>query len=205
MKTCKDCKEVKPYTDFVPKASCADGYEIRCRVCRAARYNKVDPFKVFKKIYLSQHTHSVSRGHPAPAYTLDQLLHWADSQPDLLRIWDAYVSSGYITDLRPSVDRVNDSLPYTLDNIQLLTWKQNRLKGAANKKAGINNSCNRAVKAYNLDGTLHKEYYSVSQAVREVNGRHWGIHSVADGTPVKDGKGYLYTPQTYKGFKWVWA
>lgn len=205
MKTCKDCNETKPYADFVPKASCSDGYEIRCRVCRAIRYNKADPYKAFRKIYLSQCTNSTSRGHPAPAYTLDQLLMWVDQQPAALPIWDAYVASNYTTGLRPSIDRLDDSKPYTLDNLQLLTWDKNRAKGAQDKKSGINNSCNRAVKALHLDGTLHKEYYSISQAVRELSGNAWGICSVADGKPITQKSGRTYTPKSYKGFKWQWA
>lgn len=205
MKTCKDCNEHKPYSEFVPKASCVDGYEVRCRVCRVIRYNKADPYKAFRKIYLSQHTHSVTRGHSEPAYTLEELLGWVDVQPTALAIWNNYVASGYKSDLRPSVDRLNDSLPYTLDNLQLLTWAENRAKGAQDKKNGINNSCNRAVKALHLDGTLYKEYYSISQATRELSGHAWGICSVADGKPVVQKSGRTYTPQTYKGFKWEWA
>lgn len=205
MKICKDCNENKPFTQFVPKASCKDGYELRCRQCRTIRYNKADPIKAFKKIYLSQCTHSVTRGHPQPTYTFDQLLDWVDKQPNALRIWDMYVKSGYASDARPSVDRLNDNLPYTLDNIQLLTWSGNRAKGANDKKQGVNNSCNRAVIAYNLDGTIYKKYYSISQAMREIGGNSWGIVTVADGKPVKDGRGKLYIPATYKGLKWSWA
>lgn len=205
MKTCKDCNTEKPYSDFVPKASCKDGYEIRCRECRAIRYNKADPFKVFKKIYQSQHYNSVIRGHPSPAYTLEQLIEWADKQPNLLNIWETYVASNYKTDLRLSVDRKDDYLPYTLNNIQLMTWRENKLKGAKSKKVGSLIVNHRPVIALNLDGTFYKRYTSTIAAARDINGRTWGIVTVADGKPVKDGRGKLYQPKTYKGCLWQWA
>lgn len=205
MKTCKDCNTEKPYSDFVPKASCKDGYEIRCRECRAIKYSKADPFKVFRKLYHSQCTHSVDRGHPHPAYTLNQLIEWADEQPNLISIWEAYVASGYKTDLRPSVDRKNDSLPYTLCNIQLMTWQENRRKGAASKKEGTLNARQRPVIALHLDGRFYKHYVSTIAAARDVSGYTWGIITVADGKPVKQSNGRYYQPKTYKGYLWQWA
>ena len=205
MKECSDCHEIKCLTKFRPKPSGKDGYEIRCMDCRNQKYNKDNPLRVARKIYNSQISHSVTRGHPSPNYTFDQLLDWLDKQPSLLGIWRAYEKSGYQSDLRPSVDRLNDSKAYTLDNIQLMTWGENRSKGANDKKNGINNSCNRAVKAYTPDGMLHKEYHSIMDAVRDLDARMWGIVSVANGKPVKDGKGKLYMPKTYKGFVWKWS
>lgn len=51
---------------------------------------------------------------------------------------------------------------------------------------------------------FHREYHSIMAAVRDVQGKMWGIVSVANGVPVKDGRGALYTPKTYKGFVWRW-
>lgn len=203
MKTCADCGETKEFSQFVPKASCADGYEIRCRNCRVLRYNKADPVKMFKKSYLSQISHSAERGHPPPSYSLNQLYDWVDAQPNAHSLWDAYVNSGYSKDLKPSIDHIDDLKPYTLDNIQLMTWKDNRDKGAASKKQGIIGR-HRPVVAYHLDGRLYKEFISTSDAAGHVSGKSWGIITVADGVPVKDGRGKMYNPKTYKGFIWAW-
>jgi hypothetical protein len=117
----------------------------------------------------------------------------------------AYVMSGYLHQLRPSVDRKDDSKPYTLDNIQIMTWAENSQKAADAKKAGLLNANQRPVSAFTKDGKLHKHYVSIMDAVRDVKGRMWGIVSVANGVPVKDGRGNLYTPKSYKGLVWKWT
>lgn len=204
MKQCSDCNQTKPFTDFVPKPSCKDGYEPRCRNCRSIRYNKSTPDLVFKKIYLAQVHHSISRGHPAPNYLLDDLKTWADKQPHLHKIWNDFVNSNYSSKLVPSIDRIDDSLPYTLNNIQLMTWEENRAKGARSKRAGLVNANQRAVRAINPDGTIYRDFISIMDAVRHVNGRMWGIASVANNKPITHSKGGSYVPQSYKGFKWEW-
>jgi hypothetical protein len=114
----------------------------------------------------------------------------------------------YFKDLAPSADRIDNNLPYTLSNIQLMTWKENRDLAA---QAKVDNEFlvnHRAVTAYNKDGSVHKTYASMAEAMREFGGKpsqSWGISSVCNGTPVKGGDGRLYTPRTYKGFTWKWA
>ncbi|AHB79472.1 endonuclease VII [Shigella phage pSb-1] len=203
MKICKDCGETKDLTEFVPKSSCKDGYEVRCRKCRALRYNKADPVCMFRKTYLTQLTHSIKRGHPPPSYSLEDFYEWLDKQPNIHQLWDDYVASNYAKDYKPSVDRINDHKPYTLDNIQLMSWKENRDKGARSKKEG-NIATAQPVIAYHLDGTFYKEFATTAEAARHVSGRTWGIITVANGIPVKDGRGHIYNPKTYKGFKWAW-
>lgn len=207
MKTCADCQKTLPFDAFRMRASNKDGYEIRCKNCRNIRYNKADPRKVFRKIYERQIHHSIDRGHAPPNYALKQLIDWADQQPQLHDIWNAYVASGYQTKLRPSCDRLNNDLPYTLNNLEIVTWEENVKRAQRDKQAGTLKSGpggQRPVIAYNKDGSFHREYVSIMEAVRDVNGRMWGIASVANGTPVKDGRGALYTPKTYKGFTWKW-
>lgn len=201
MKICCDCHQTKPLSEFVPKRN---SHEPRCRACRAIRYNKSNPTKVARIIYERQISHSIDRGHPPPSYTLEQLVQWMSGQPDMVMLWDAYVRSGYRTELRPSVDRKDPQKPYTLDNLQLLTWQDNRIKGAREKQAGVVNANQRPVAAYNSDGTLHRAYTSIMEAVRDVNGRMWGITSVANGKPVTKSDGSTYQPKTYKGFVWKW-
>lgn len=203
MKECIDCCITKYKTEFRAKASCKDGYEPRCKECRNIRYNKADPMRVFKKIYHAQTLHSITRKHNPPQYSLEELLHWVDLQTNSLKLWDDYVKSSYKNSLRPSVDRLDDSLGYTLDNIQLVTWGENRAKGAKTKMAGEMSSA-RPVAAYNLDGTHHKDFCTTSEAARYVKGKPYGIHTVANGIPVKDGRGSLYQPKTYKSFTWKW-
>lgn len=205
MKTCTDCNEALPLSNFHKKQRNKDGLDIRCKDCRNTRYNKADPRRVFAKIYNSQVTHSVTRGHPAPAYTLDELKTWVDEQPNAHHLWETYVASGYDRGSKPSVDRIDDSKPYTLDNILLTSWKKNHQKGADSKRTGDIQVGHKPVAAYSKDGKLHRKYGSINEALRDVGGSMWGITSVANGEPVKDGRGKLYTPRSYKGFVWKWT
>lgn len=207
MKTCCDCNKTMPFELFVPKASCKDGYEPRCRRCRSIKYNKGTPELLCKKLYLSQCTNSANRNHPAPDYTLKEFTEWVVSQPNFAALYSDWVASGYSKNLAPSADRLNDSLPYSLNNLQLITWEQNRNKAAKCKKEGQLISGHKPVSAFNADGTLYKTYSSINEALREFGGSKsaWAITSVANGVSVKDGRGKLYSPKTYKGFVWKWA
>jgi hypothetical protein len=208
MKTCIDCNQTLPFSDFVPKATCKDGYEPRCRKCRSIKYNKSSPALVCKKIYHTQCTHSATRNHPLPAYTLSEFTDWVLAQPMFHTLYGAWQQAGYPKDLAPSVDRMDDLQPYSLTNIQVMSWAENRTKAAqskANNELLVNH---RAVTAYNQDGSVHKTYQSMAEAMREFGGKatqSWGISSVCNGTPVKDGKSRMYVPKTYKGFVWKWA
>jgi hypothetical protein len=205
MKTCVDCSTQKPYSGFHTRPSCKDGYDVRCTECRNLRYNKADPTRVFKKLYNSQITHSKTRGHPAPNYSFEELLAWVDLQPNTHSVWDAYVASGYKTKLKPSLDRLDDYQGYSLTNIQLTTWGENKAKYCAHAKAGINTKNCRPVSAYSLDGQLHQTFHSTIEASRQVGGNTSGIINVANGVPIKDSRGHMYQPRTYKGFIWKWV
>lgn len=207
MKTCCDCNQTLPLKSFVSKASCKDGYEPRCRNCRSIKYNKSTPALFCKKIYATQKTHSVTRGHPAPQYSQEDLLLWLQSQPMFLDMYSAWQDAGYPKELAPSVDRIDDSIPYQLNNLQLMTWGANRAKAAADKKTSTLLVNHRPVAAYLPNGDLYKRYSSMAEAMREFGGKatqSWGISSVCNGVPVKDGRGKMYTPKTYKGYLWKW-
>ncbi len=207
MKTCIDCGSTFPLTNFVVKPSNKDGYEKRCRKCRSIKYNKSTPELLCKKIYLSQVTHSISRRHPLPTYSLEELTSWVFSQNTFMELYSNWQNSNYLKDLAPSVDRIDALVPYTLSNLQIMTWTANRAKSFKDKRSNTLLVNQRGVAAYKQDGTLYKKYLSMSEAMREFGGigaQSWGISSVCNGIPVKDGRGKLYSPKTYKGFIWKW-
>lgn len=54
--------------------------------------------------------------------TKDDFFNWAKNNKE---IWDSIIKSGE----SPSVDRINNSLGYSIDNIQMISQKENFLKG----------------------------------------------------------------------------
>lgn len=189
-KQCKDCKTKLPVTAF--HRSQQNGRDVRCKACGKLRYDKRDPRRIFAYLFASQIAQSAIRGYPAPSYSLDDLIAWVDEHPRTWEIWQAYVASGFAAPLRPSLDLLDRSKPYSLDNLDLAA------------SAARHPASQRPVAAYLTDGTLHKGYFSIRDAARAVNGRMWGITSVADRLQVKDGHGGISVPKTYKGFIWRW-
>jgi len=89
--------------------------------------------KTKKGVLTVAHNHqremSVKRGHPMPNYSLAILHELFMDCPVFNSLYDSWVASGYDTNLRPSFDRKDCTKPYTLDNLQLMTWADNKLKG----------------------------------------------------------------------------
>lgn len=137
---------------------------------------------IFKKYY-KQISYSKQRKHPKPTYTKEELLVWFYKQPNFTSIMRLYIKSKYVKGLQPSVDRINCKLPYTLDNIQLLTWDEN------NKKGYIENGS--SVIQYTLLGEHIKSFNSLAEANRKTKTDASSIAKVCRGHREQAG-----------GFKW---
>ena len=207
MKTCCDCNQTLPFTSFVAKTSCKDGYEPRCRHCRSIKYNKSTPELVTKKIYQTQVLNCTNRGQALPTYSKEELFTWLTAQTNFVPLMDAWKASNYSKNLAPSVDRIDPNSSYSIPNIQLMTWEENRAKGAKDKADNLHLVDQKPVAAYNKDGSLYKEYKSVQSALADVGAAqssYHGIASVCNGVPIKDGRGAMFTPRSFKGYIWKW-
>jgi len=87
-------------------------------------------------IYARQHTFSKKRGHPPPNYTLKEFRLWLFDCLLFEELYLAWVKSGYDKMTIPSVDRLDDSKPYSLDNIQIMTWRENKQKAHRDMREG---------------------------------------------------------------------
>lgn len=100
------------------------------------KYNRtLDGF--FVRTYDNQVSHSKSRGHQLPKYTKKELRDWVLSQENFIDLWNCWVKSNYDRWKKPSVDRINDSLSYSLENIRLVTWKENSMKESRKRSLPI--------------------------------------------------------------------
>lgn len=92
------------------------------------------------------------------------------------RLFNEWIKSKYNKDKKPTIDRINCKLNYTLENIQCITWADNRYKQRM--------ECNifRAKKiAKYKNGILIETYKSVSDAVRKTGLMQGNISSCLTG------------------------
>lgn len=191
LKHCNECKTVKVITEFSAKAS----YCKPCVRVRVKRYGRT-PYGRITAIYNAQKSSSITRGHPLPEYTKEQLYLWAIDN-GLLTLIDSWESSNYDKNYTPSVDRLNSYLPYTLSNIRLTTWKDNNYKAYEDRKACIyTTSQNRRIEQLSLDGRHIAFYSSISNASRLTGITRTNINAMCKGK---------HHVKTVGGFIWRYA
>ncbi len=62
-------------------------------------------------------------------FTLEEYLDLYLDSDTFNKLYSMWEASGFATMLKPSMDRINCRFPYSLGNIRMVTWKENRLKG----------------------------------------------------------------------------
>lgn len=117
-------------------------------------------------VYKRQRRSSRERNHLFNAYTLVELKKWVFSQEIFHALHKEWTESGYDIKKTPSLDRLDDYKPYTLDNLRVVTWEVNDKRYHEDRKAGINNKTNIAVKQYSPSGELIQEFHSHAHAER---------------------------------------
>lgn len=86
---------------------------------------------------------------------------------DFLNIYNGWVDSGYQYYKKPSVDRKNPDEPYIFENMQFMTWEENRKKGEKERSRIVT-----SISMFDLDGKHIKDFDSVKQneeAVEMIN------------------------------------
>ena len=203
MKCCNVCQVTKPAYEFSKHSGFADGRRSTCKHCYNI-WQKSDVPRFIKKMYATQKASSTKRGHAPPSYTREDLYNWVINQANFKQLWDDYQSSGQVKDLAPSADRVDPNKPYSLNNLELVTWSLNNARGAADTKSGKVTTKHKQVQALNIDGTVYKTYVSLHEAARDVGGTPTNIQRVADKTIVVKPDGRTTVLKSSKGFRWKW-
>ena len=162
-KRCYRCGKSKPLEEFNKNKSKPSGHCDECRECKKeldTQYRRTE-FGLISGIYGSQKHTSKKRGHLAPNYSKAQLIDFMYKNK-YIELYTAWVSSGYAHNLVPSIDRVDRKLPYTLNNIQLVTWEFNEQKGREESKE----TYSKRVQQYSRSGELLTIYPSIKEASR---------------------------------------
>jgi len=146
-------------------------------------------------IYATQRAHSKTRGHEMPNYSLEELRKWVYSQDNFDLLYNKWIESGCKTKLKPSIDRIDDTKPYLLKNIQLMTWNDNRAKGHIYQKIGKKFDNQKSVFQLDKNGNFIKEFISIREAERASKARNSDITAVCKGKR-KTAGGFIWK---YKG------
>lgn len=170
-KQCSKCGEVKLKTEFNKSNKASDGLKSQCTKCRAETMTKYARTKagLIKYIYKRQ-TNSCKRlGRELPKYTLIELEKWINIQDNFDVLLSNWEESGYEKSKVPSIDRLDDYLPYSLDNIRLVSFKENRDSYYQDAKNGVNIKTSKSVKGVNTSSGKVVYFYSISEAGRKLN------------------------------------
>lgn len=158
--------------------------------------SKNDYFKtkkgIISRMYHNQVKNSKKRGYELPSYTKEEFKTWINNQSNFDIIYDIWVENNYNKDFTPSIDRLDDYKPYSFNNIQLLTWKENNEKGKQDRKNGINNKLSKEVVQLNLEGIIVQIFPSVAIAAKTI-----GLKSYTNIADCCRGE-----RKTAGGFKW---
>ena len=165
-KNCTSCSKLKPLSAF--RKNKKNKYRAYCLNCEQVikKLYRRSKQGVASVIYGSQRRSSKLRGHDMPDYTLDEFRDWLFNSLLFHKNYDLWVTSGYLKMEKPSVDRINDYLPYKFSNIQIMTWGQNHKKAMMDKLTGVNNKNNKAVIQLTVDSEYIAIHHSMSHASR---------------------------------------
>lgn len=69
-------------------------------------------------------------------FSKEEFVKWLDSKycVEFDKLFSEWVNSGFLKNKVPSIDRIDDYQSYTFENMQLLTWEENDLKGRLSEK-----------------------------------------------------------------------
>jgi hypothetical protein len=187
IKTCPVCGENKNICEFHRRRNKKkNGYRYPlCKTCH--NKNSAEDAKGFKgltlRIFHAQCASSKKRGHNIPSYTINELRLWILNNPEFNKIYQEWIDSGYKKNNRPSIDRLDNNLGYSFDNIRLTNWNENVKAAAYDSKHGIG-PCGIKCKGIiqkNIKGEEVAQYISTREAERICRIDHGDISRCANG------------------------
>jgi len=130
-----------------------------------------------------------------PTYTKKEFLSWCLNNDTFLELHKNWEESNYLLGLVPSIDRLNDTLGYSFDNIQVVTWDENNKLGHIRERNGETTRRCKSVLQYDLDNNFIKEYYSLKTAEIATGVRNGNISHCCKGN-YKSSGGFIWKFKT---------
>ena len=124
---------------------------------------KRSPKGILTVLYSKMKERTKQKGLPEIDFTLKELHQRYLNDKHYLDLCEKWMESGFDKYFKPSIDRINPDGGYTKDNIQMVTWGENRRKGDKENAERITT----AVVMYTMEGKKIKEFESIKDAVKE--------------------------------------
>ncbi len=113
-------------------------------------------------MYYQQFSSSKNRKMRPPNYSLKKFSEWLEEN-GFRTLYDSWVAGGLKKGEAPSADRVNPTLPYTIDNLELITWAENERRGTEYRK--VDPRFCKEIAQYKDEECISK-YHSIAHASR---------------------------------------
>lgn len=121
------------------------------------------------RIFYDQVKNSKERRHAPPQYTKEELYEWMTTQTEFSTLYQEWVDSEFTSDFRPSCDRLDNTIGYTFDNIELVPFKVNKERAYRDTKAGLIGTGKKVYK-YAPTGEFMSEFVSSVEAASSIAG-----------------------------------
>jgi len=151
-KVCSNCKEDKPFFEFSKNKASSDGLQYKCRPCdvayqakrrienpqqqldyqRAYQKNKRKDYNYRLQMLINASKQRAKNKNREHNITVEDIkaIYPLDGCCPIFGMKLEFNSAGF-RENSPSIDRVDSTKGYTPDNIQIISWKANRIKGYA--------------------------------------------------------------------------
>lgn len=100
-------------------------------------------------------------------FTINEFLQWIMNNDNYKKIYSNYLDNNKDRNLCPSVDRLDDYKTYSIDNIRLVTWRENNDKYNSDRLIGKNTKQSKPVMSICIYTGKKNEYHSAHYASQQ--------------------------------------
>jgi hypothetical protein len=201
MKICKRCNNEYPLSEFNTNRHISRYtgelviyYHTYCKKCGKllCKERRQTIRGMFTDIYNGQLNSSKLRKHTLPNYSQQELQIWMMNQSTYQILVDNWIKSNFARWYKPSCDRLDNSKPYSLDNLRLVTAGENSDTYKSDLKAGLELPTSlRKVNQYDLNQVFVTTYNSINAAARATGASPANIVNCCKGV-YKTSKGFIW-------------
>lgn len=127
---------------------------------------ELDMFLYAKRKYSDIRSRARRKKFDEIKFTLSEFILWIMNQDNYKSIYLNYIASNKDRNLCPSVDRLDDYKTYSIDNIRLTIWKENKDKYNSDRLIGKNTKQSKPVIAICISTGEQTRYHSAHYAAQ---------------------------------------